>query len=528
MNERLTQYRELAKEKWNSLSNKQKWIIITSALVLLSTLGLYIFIASQPVYKPLYDQRLSEQEVGTIRQELEAQGVPYRITGNGTGIEVPEKLAQDVIVDLAAQGIPSEAGINTEIFSGTGSFGITDRQFDVLEKDALQRELQKMLEHVRGVASAQVILTLPEESVWVTETPDQATASVIVEVEPGTKLSPAQIRSLYYMVSRSVKQLPLENITITDQYSNLLELPDSDATQASLTEYEQQEKIKAEVERKIQQNLYNLLGTIMGRDKVVVHTAVKMNFAKETRVENRVEAPDKENNEGLIISAQKLSKTFSGQGTPPGGVAGSGQNDVAGYPGTNTQGTNSEYEELNDTVNREVDRITKNVTESPFKIEDIAINIGVEPPDGGQLDEQTISSIRQVLGNVVRVTLSEKNLTQEQVDERISVFPRPFSGKVVAEESSPFSTGLLLGSGIVALLALGAVAYLIIRRRRQVQQLAEEDELPDLPPPQPFEVPDLQYAEDTDEVVVRKQLEKLARSKPDEFVVLLRTWLAED
>jgi len=528
MNERLLKYRDLGLEKWNGLSNKRKWLIVSITLFLLISLGLYIYIASQPVYRSLYDQRLSEQEVGTIRQELETMGVPYRITGNGTGIEVPEKQAQDVIVELAAQGIPSEAGINTEIFAGTGSFGITDRQFDVLEKDALQRELQEMLEHVRGVNNAQVILTLPQESVWVTETPDQATASVIVEVEPGTRLTPEQTRSLYYMVSRSVKQLPLENITITDQYSNLLELPDANTAQASLTEYEQQEKIKAEVEKKIQQNLYNLLGTIMGRDKIVVHTAVQMNFAKETRVENRVEAPDKENNEGLIISAQKLSKTFNGTGTPPGGAAGTGQNDVAAYPGGNQQGTNSEYEELNDTVNREVDRITRNITESPFQIEDIAINIGVEPPDGGELDEQTISSIRQVLGNVVRVTLSEKNLNQEQVDQRISVFPRSFSGKVVVEESSPFSSGLLYGTGIVALLALGAVAFLIFRRRRQVQQQGDADDFPDLPSPQPFEVPDLQYAEDSDEVVVRKQLEKLARSKPDEFVVLLRTWLAED
>jgi len=526
MNERLLQYKDLVKEKWSNLTNRQKWLASSIALFLILSLGLYIFFASQPVYKPLYDQRLSEQEIGLIKQELDTMQVPYQITGNGTGIEVPETMAQDVIVELAAQGIPSEAGINAEIFSGSGSFGITDRQFDVLKKDALQQELTSMLERVKGVNNAQVILTLPEESVWVTETPDSATASVIVEVEPGTRLNQEQIKALYYIVSRSVKNLPLENITITDQYSNMLEMSGENGAQASLTEYEQQEKIKAEVEKKIQQNLYNLLGTIMGRDKVVVHTTVQMDFKKETRVEQRVEAPDRENNEGLIISAQRLSKTFSGQGTPPGGVAGTGQNDVPTFPGTNPQGGNSEYEELSDTVNREVDRITRNITESPYQIEDIAINVGVEPPEGGQLDEQTIASIRQILSNVVLVTLSDQELTQEQIDQRISVFPRPFSGKVTTGDAMSLSPWLLYGTGAIALLALGAVAYLVYRRRRQVK--AEEDGIPDLPPPQPFEIPDLQYAEDTEEVVVRKQLEKLARSKPDEFVVLLRTWLAED
>jgi flagellar M-ring protein FliF len=527
MNERLSLYKEQIREKWNRFSPKQKWMISGIVLFFLISFGLYIYFASQPVYKPLYNQRLSEQEIGIIKQELESRQIPYRITGNGTGIEVPEVMAQEVIVDLAAQGIPSEAGINTELFTGTSTLGVTDRQWDVLKKEALQQELSEMLERVKGVRSAQVMITLPEESVWVTETPENATASVIVDVEPGTRLNQNQINSLYLIVSRSVPKLPPENITITDQYSNLLEMSENSETAGSLSVYEQQEKIKAEVEKKIQQNLYNLLGTIMGRDKVIVHTAVQMNFDKENRVENLVEAPDKENNEGLIISAQKLSKTFSGQGAAPAGIGGTGPNDVPGFPASNQQGSNSEYEELNDIVNREVNRITRNITMSPYKIEDITINVGVEPPAGGQLDEQTIESIKQVLRNVVRVTLSEKGaqLTQEELDQRISVLPRPFSGKIVVEDTSSLSPMVLLGAGILALLALGAVAFLIYRRRNQAK-LAEE--VPDLPPPQPLDVPDLTYAEDDDLVVVRKQLEKLARSKPEEFVVLLRTWLAED
>ncbi len=526
MNERLLLYRDQIKAFWDRFTGRQKWMIASIGVFLLLSLGLYIYFASQPVYVSLYNQKLSEQEVGLIKQELDNRQIPYRITGNGTSIEVPQKQAEDIIVELAAQGIPHEAGISSEIFSNAGTFGTTDRQMDVLEKDALQLELKHMLERVKGVRSAQVMLTLPQESVWVTDKPDQATASVIVDVEPGTQLSESQIRSLYYIVSRSVKNLPLENITITDQYSNMLELTDINQGSVSSNAFEQQEKFKSEVEKKIQQNLYNLLGTLMGRDKVIVQTTVKMNFATERREEKLVEPVDKENNEGIIISAEKLSKTFTGQGAPPGGVAGTGDGAVPGYPGASQQGSTSQYEELTDRVNREVNRITRNIIESPYKIEDISINVGVEPPNGGQLDQQTIDNIRQVLRNVVRVTLSEKNveLTQQQLDDRISVFPRTFSGKVAVQEQSSLSPALLYGAGALALLALGAVAYLVYRRRRQVQQ----EEIPDLPPPQPLEVPDIAYNEDGDEVIVRKQLEKLARTKPDEFVTLLRTWLAED
>ena len=526
MNERLALYKEKVGQKWNQFSKKQKWMIAGISLFLLISLGLYIFIASQPVYKPLYDQRLSEQEIGTIKQELESLQIPYRITGNGTGIEVPEAMAQDAIVDLAAKGIPSEAGFNADLFSST--LGVTDRQFDVMKKGALQQELQSLLERVQGVRNAQVIITLPQESLWVTQTPQTATASVIVDVEPGTTLDQSQINAMYLLVSKSVPNLPMDAIAITDQYSNPLERSEGNEDENSLTTFKQQEEIKAEVERQIQQNLYNLLGTIMGRDKVVVHTFIKMNFDKENRVENLVEAPDRENNEGLIISSQRLSKAFSGQGTPPGGVAGTGDNAVPGYPGNNTQGTNSQYEELNDTINREVNRITRNVTASPYKIEDITINVGVEPPAGGQLDDATVESIRQVLRNVVHVTLSDdgQTLTQEQLDQRISVLPREFSGKPTVEETSSINPALLWTVGGLAVLALAAVGFLLFRRRRQAQMV--EEEIPFVAGTTPAEVPDLMYQEDGDQVVVRKQLEKLARSKPDEFVVLLRTWLAED
>ncbi|MFM1650812.1 flagellar basal-body MS-ring/collar protein FliF [Brevibacillus sp. B_LB10_24] len=528
MNERLTLYKERITQTWNRLTGKQKLLITGTVLFLLISLGLYAYIASKPVYVSLYNQRLSEQEVGTIKQELDSRQIPYRIVGNGTGIEVPQAVAQDTIVELAAQGIPREASISSDIFSSAGPFGITDNQFHMLKKDALQLDLQKMLERVRGVRSAKVMLTLPEEGVWVTDKPDSATASVVVDVEPGTQLNQQQIKALYHLISRSVEKLPVENITVTDQYFNPLEMTGDEDSAGSLTGFQQQEKIKANIEREIQQNLYNLLGTIMGRDKVIVHAAVQMNFDKENRVENLVEPVDKENNEGIIISAEKISKTFSGKGAPAGGIAGTGPNDVPSFPSAAGQGADSDYEELHDKVNREVNRITRNITTSPYQIEDLTINVGVEPPDGGQLDQATLDNIKQVLRNVVRVTLSRKNvqLSEQDLDERITVIPRTFAGKATDQQQAAVSPYLLYGAGALALLALGAVAFLVIRRRSRTDQPLEEA-IDDMPAPQLSEIPDIQR-EDSEEVIVRKQLEKLARSKPDEFVTLLRTWLAED
>ena len=43
--------------------------------------------------------------------------------------------------------------------------------------------------------------------------------------------------------------------------------------------------------------------------------------------------------------------------------------------------SNGDYERIEETVNNEVNRISKEIVESPYKIRDIGIQVMVEPPD---------------------------------------------------------------------------------------------------------------------------------------------------
>lgn len=78
--------------------------------------------------------------------------------------------------------------------------------------------------------------------------------------------------------------------------------------------------------------------------------------------------------------------------------------------------------------------------------------------------------------------------------------------------------------GAAALLVGAGGGYLIYRSRKQTVE--EEDE--DIPLQVPTEFPSINLESVTNESQVRKQLESLAKKKPDEFVNLLRTWLADE
>ena len=74
--------------------------------------------------------------------------------------------------------------------------------------------------------------------------------------------------------------------------------------------YQQQREIKKGIEQDIQRELQQMLGLLLGRDKVVVSVMASVDFTKEKREEELVEPVDLENNQGIEISVEKLLSRF--------------------------------------------------------------------------------------------------------------------------------------------------------------------------------------------------------------------------
>ncbi|WML56301.1 flagellar basal-body MS-ring/collar protein FliF [Neobacillus sp. PS2-9] len=516
---------ELFGSWWNSKSSKQKGLIVGTFLFLLVALSTFIFFASRPQYVPLYTGQLSQREVGDIKAELDKEGyTEYKLSDTGTSIEVPKKDAPDLLVSLASKGYPKDNKINYDIFGQNLSFGATDRQYDILEREAMQNQVAEVIKHVAGIKNAEVIVTLPENSVFVQQGEEQkASASVMVEVEPGAKLSSQQIKALYTLVSRSVPNLPVENITIMNQYSETLALSESDDEDPALDKYDEQRKVQQNVERDIQQDLHSLLGNILGTDKVFVHTFVKMNFDK-VKTEEKLVKPTDNNNNGIAISSEKTSKSYNGTGSNPGGVVGTGETDVPGYVGTNSGGE-SNYEESENRVNYEVNRINNEIIKSPYQIEDITINVGVEPdsPKANTLSKATQDNIKNIVANTVRTALGHPNLSQKEIDQRITVFPHSFA-KNTAVESASAQNWLLIGAVAAGgLLLLGGLTWFLLRRRKHKQEEMEEEL--DFSTSGPVKEADY-FAEQ--DMSVESQLKKLLEQRPEDFSKVIRTWIHEE
>lgn len=528
MNERLKQAIERLKLFWSERTKQQKAMALGLAVLVVVAVALTAFFATRTNFVPLYSN-LSPQEAGQIKATLDQRGIQSQVADNGTTILVPEQLVNTLKVELAAEGIPDSGSIDYSFFGKNSGFGMTDNEFNVLKIEAMQTELANLIKSIDGVEDAKVMINLPQPTIFVGDQQEEASASIVLKTKAGYKFNEQQIKSLYHLVSKSVPNLPTENIVIMNQYFEYFDLKNEENFSSGKTFAEQYE-IKQEIERDIQRRVQQMLGTMIGQDKVVVSVTADVDFTQENRQEELVEPVDKENMEGIAVSIQRITETFSGQGAQPGGTVGTGENDVPSYQGANGE-TNGDYERIEETINNEVNRIKREIVSSPYKIKDLGIQVMVEPPkpnDPNSLPAQTVDDITKILGTIVRTSVDKEiagQWTDNDLQNRVVVSVQPFNGKVqFDEETATIPTWAYIAGGGALILLLALIVFLWLRKRKK----EEMDEQPVQEEQVAVQIPDVNEEVETEATLRRRQLEKLAKEKPEEFAKLLRTWLAEE
>ena len=531
MNDALMNIKNKITAYWTSRSKKQKMMMIGSAALMIIIISAVSILTTRTTLVPLYSN-LTPSETGSIKENLDSQGIKNEITENGTTIKVPEESVDTLKVELAAEGIPDSGNIDYSFFSQSAGIGMTENEFNVIKLDSMQTELASLIKKIDGVQDASVMITLPDKGVFVSDAAGEASASIVLNTKAGYKFEESQINSLYHLVSKSVPNLPTDNIVIMNQDFEYYDLKNENSSFASA--FASQNEIKKEIERDIQRQVQNMLGTIMGRDKVVVSVTTDIDFTQENREENLVEPVDKENMAGIEISAQRINESYSGDEAAAGGVPQS--EDSSDSLGSYSSGDNGsgDYEKVDEKINSEVNRIKKEIVGSPYKVKDLGIQVMVEPPkanDPNSLSQQSVDDITQILGTIIRTTIEKKaegeELTDEELTNKIAISVQPFNGKMKLPKEEANSSlpmwAYIVGGVLILVIIILLILFFRSRRQSEMEEeyVVEEEEVV-------FDVPDLNKEKETEASLKRKQLEKLAKEKPDEFAKLLRSWIAED
>ncbi len=534
MKEKVMDFINKLKDFWQGKNRRQKIILLSSIAAVIIVLSALIFFTARTTMVPLYTD-LTPAETGRIKEVLDEKGIQSEISDNGTTIKVPQEHVDTLLVELAAQGIPESGSIDYSFFSENAGLGMTDNEFDVMKLDAMQTELANLIKRIDGIKDAKVMINLPEKGIFVQDETEEASASIVLTTEPGYNFSDSQIQALYRLVSKSVPNLPTDNIVIMDQNFQYYDLENGKKV-GNDHGFDSQYAIKKEIERDIQREVQRMLGTLMGQDKVVVSVSADIDFTREKREENLVEPVDEENMEGIAVSAQRISESYTGEALEGGVPQAEDEGDtLTGYAeGATGEG---EYESTEEMINYEVNRIRKEIVESPYKIRDLGIQVIVEPPNPESpyaVSAEVEEGIQDILSTIIRTTIDDsgddEELTDSDIEDKIAVTFQPLLGNA-EEDSSPENTFPVWGYILIGLLtaAIATFVIILIRKRRENHPVEQVQDLTvEKTPEPPVDIPDVNEAKVTEETLKQKQIEKLAKEKPDEFAKLLRSWLSQD
>ncbi|OMF36811.1 flagellar M-ring protein FliF [Paenibacillus sp. FSL H8-0548] len=522
MNERIAQYRVRLTQFWSQMGRKQKIWLGASIAGLLLTIILLTIVFTRTEYEIAF-QSLDTADAAAIMTYLDSSGIPYELSGNGKNISVPSTDAARIKVDVGSQGLVQNGSLGFEAFTTSSSaFGSTENEFNVKYLNALNGEIQQLLNAMQGIESSKVLVNLPEESVFLsTEEAKQASASIMLKFTTGYRPSQKEVDGYYNLVKTAVPNLAIKDITVSSPEGELSFSEETGGIAGNTVAIESQFVIQKKYESELKKSIQEFLGAIVGPENLVIQVSSSMNFDKKSSQESVVRPLDNNDNNGIILSEEIVNNSSTGGSDQNGGVAGTGETDVPGYEAASS----TESSESSSIIrNYDVTRIINNIDSAPYVLKDLSISIGIEQSELN--DEASKAAIMSAMTALVRSQLADSGQDVNDdvmMEKKVTLIARTFSGSSSASNTGLMSTPWLIGIGGAALAIIAGLIYALARRRKK--QVQEEVEMSQ---PAPIEYPTLDMENVNNDSQARKNLETLAKRKPDEFVNLLRTWLADE
>jgi flagellar M-ring protein FliF len=258
---------------WEKVSLVQRALLISIVLTFVIISGFLVHWARRPDMRMLYKD-LAPDEASEITEKISEQGIAYELRNGGTSIYVPNENVYQLRLDMAKEGLPTGGQGGYKIFDNE-KIGISPFVQNVNLKRAMQDELAKSIEMIDGVNQARVHIVSSEQTLFTSEA-GKTTASVVLRLRPGYKLSALNIAAITHLVSGSVEGLTSDNVTVIDSQGRLLS-SESDQTMASGagTVQDYRERVEQNLQDKVEEMLTTVLGP--GRAKVRIHAVLDMN-----------------------------------------------------------------------------------------------------------------------------------------------------------------------------------------------------------------------------------------------------------
>jgi flagellar M-ring protein FliF len=541
--------------------------IAAMVAVTITLIGFFVVVGMRvtaPSMAPLFTE-LSLEDSNRVVKELESQGIPFELRGDGSTVLIPKDQVTRARMRLAEGGLPRGGSVGYEIFDKSDTLGTTSFVQNVNHLRALEGELARTIRSIDRVSAARVHLVIPERQLFQRDRQDPS-ASIVLRVR--SQLEQPQVRAIRHLVASAVRGLKPERVSIVDEQGRLLAdgVGAADAGVAPLLD-----ERNAAFEQRMKNQVESIVSSVVGPGRARVTVSAELDY---TRVQQTSDRYDPESR--VVRSTQSREEAAqSNQGQQDGGVTVNNQ-----LPGNNQQqaaqpaASADSNRKTEETVNYEISRTTRTEVTEPGRVKRLSVAVLVDGnyKKGANSNETTYEARAQEeidrIGALVRSAIGFDDKRGDKVEVVNLRFAEVAGTPQIAEEGGflsmlRFNTDDIMHAVNLVIVVILSLLVLLFVVRPLVRRIVTPDETavppPALPnaasvtpvlvtqesggvpptqivPPAPVKMtPDFQAARQIEFAQIQgeahqasiQKVGELASRNPYETVSILRQWMHE-
>lgn len=343
----------------------------TKRLAALGIVGLAVFAAvgfgsyylSRSDYDTLY-AGLNAQDVSRIGAVLKDAGIAFDVNAEGSRIMVRREETARARMLLAEKGLPSSSNSGYELFDKLGPIGLTSFMQEVTRVRAIEGELARTIQAMKGIKAARVHIVLPETGSF-RRGRQPASASVVIRTEMAADASTAQ--AIRHLVSAAVPGLTVDDISVLNTDGTVL----ASAGDASSSTSSRKIELEKAVSKDLGDNVRKTLTPYLGLNNFEVSVAASLNIDRRQINETTFD-PDSKVERSLRVVKETGKQENSASRSPVGVEQNVPEQGAEGAGGDLSRRTSEKREDLS---NYELNTKTVSTTSEGYRIETLTIAV---------------------------------------------------------------------------------------------------------------------------------------------------------
>ena len=123
--DKLKSITEDIKSGWEKINKKKRVQLISLVVAISILLFVLVYFTQRTEYKVLFSE-LEEADAGLIVEDLEANGMDYKLERNGTTILIDKDMVDEYRINIAVDGPMPSTSTGFEIFDGSSLMATDD------------------------------------------------------------------------------------------------------------------------------------------------------------------------------------------------------------------------------------------------------------------------------------------------------------------------------------------------------------------------------------------------------------------